>query len=71
MKFEQHEKMVRMETALRAIAEYPNSNDNHHPDECLLAKVDEELWDEDSDCTCGYWSLGFTQLKIIAMEALK
>jgi hypothetical protein len=56
----------RMKKALEEIWNYPNDG-KHHPQEC-------ELWkdlDGDGDCTCGYWSVSFPQLKLMAREALK
>lgn len=58
---------ARYREALLAIRDYPNSEDDHHPDECEL-RVSPDL--EDAVCTCGYWSASFPMLKIFAMKAL-
>jgi hypothetical protein len=49
---------------------YPNSKENHHPNECDLHKTPEDEWNEDTTCTCGYWAEAFTQIKIAAMKTV-
>lgn len=55
----------RLREALGSIWSFENYPKNHDKECELYSNIDERI------CTCGYWSMSFPQMKLMAWDALK